>query len=300
MNSSQNEEEVEKKLSKRKVTISLSSDILDQITAMIDNRLARSRSDAIERALREYFSQSKKAVILVGGKKEDIYINELEQYTPLIKIKGRTLIEDTLHKCASAGFNEIIIIGFQEIITQIFSVLGTGTQLGINITYIEEKKPRGVAKTLENAKEYLKSDFLMIPGDCYFDFDLTELQRFHLMHDGVASLVIYAGLNQPPEAQRKGRVKLLGTKIIYYEEKPINVAKTHLLSTLIGFLSPEIFSYIPMKEHCSLQEEVFPTLVEKQKIYGFMFDGDWINIHNAEDINKVKELLEIDAPRANK
>ncbi len=157
---------------KQKITISVNSDIVDQIDDMVDGIYIRSRSDAIDKFLREYLTRRKRAVILVGGDPERLYLEEIGTYIPLVQINQRTLIEDTILKCAREGFDNIIVIGFKDINTQLFNVLSDGESLGVTIKYVEEKKPQGVAKTLETAKNYLKYDFLMIPSDSYLNFDL--------------------------------------------------------------------------------------------------------------------------------
>jgi len=281
---------------KQKITISIDPDLLKQVEARVDGIFIRSRSDAIEKSLLEYFSRMKRAVILAGGEPERIYINELSKYAPLCLINEKTLVEDTLIKCKRAGFDDIIIIGFRDINTQLFNVLGDGDQLGVNIKYVEEMKPLGVAKTLEVARDFLKTDFLMIPGDCFLNFDLNKLHEFHLMHSGIATLAIYSrrdfDYDFHPELWR-GIVELSGANIVFYEEKP-EKAKTHLLSTLIGFISPEIFNYIPDgSTPCSLQEEIFPQLAEEHRLYGFIFVGDWVNIHTKEDVELVKKLSRV-------
>ena len=278
---------------KQKITISLSPDVLKQVESRVDRVYIRSRSDAIEKILREHFSRMKRAVILAGGDPERIYIKELNTYTPLVQINEMTLVEDILHKCARAGFDDIIIIGFKDINTQLFNVLGNGDQLGVTIKYVEERKSLGIARTLECARDFLKTDFLMLPGDCYFNFDLAKLHDYHLMHGGIATLAIYSRTDFDyvlhPDLWR-GIVELSGANIVLYEEKP-EQAKTHLLSTLIGFLSSEVFNYIPEGETpYSLQEEIFPRLAEERRLFGFIFVGDWVNIHTKEDVELVKKL----------
>ena len=279
---------------KQKITISLNSDIVNQIDDMVDGIYIRSRSDAIEKFLREYLTRMKRAVILVGGDPEGIFLKEIGTYAPLVQINQRTLIEDTILKCARAGFDDIIIIGFKDINTQLFNVLSDGESLGVTIKYVEEQKPLGVAKTLESAKSLLKHDFLMIPGDCYLNFYLQKLHEYHLMHGGIATLAIYSRTDfyYPDHEFWRGIVEMTGANIEVYEEKPKKVL-THLLSTLIGFISPKVFNYIPEGDiSCSLQEDIFPQLAEGQKLYGFVFAGDWVNVHKKKDVELVKKLAQ--------
>lgn len=291
---SMNNSKKDKDLNKKRITISISPDIVKHVKKMVDDGYMRSRSDAIEKILREYLSQMKQAVILAGGSPERMYLKEQGTYSPLVQINGRTLIEDTILKCARSGINDIIIIGFKEINTQLFNVMSNGEALGVSIKYVEEKKPLGVAKSIEAARTHLKTDFLMIPGDCYLNFDLLKLHKFHLLHGGIATLAIYSRTDfyYPEHEFWRGIVEMTGANIEVYEEMQ-EKAKTHLLSTLIGYFSPEIFNYIPAGDiPCSLQEEVFPKLAEEHQLYGFLFRGDWVNVHRQEDVELVRKLVQ--------
>lgn len=212
---------------------------------------------------------------------------ELNTYRPLVKIRKNTLIEETILNCRKAGFDNVIIIGFASLIARLYEVLGDGTKYGVGITYVEEKKELGSAKTLELAKNYLKNDFLFLPCDFYFDFDIKKLLEFHRSHNGIVTLGIHAGTSYD---WRKGIVQMDGYKIIDYEEKP-KKPKTHLVAVFIGFMKPEIFDHIPPGEvFWSLQENVFPKLAKEGKLVGYPIAGNWVNIHTKEDLKKALEL----------
>jgi len=272
---------------KKRVSLSLDSSLIKEIDSSVDGIRLRSRSDAIEKILRKYVMEKKTAVILAGGKPEKLFIKKLNVYRPLVKIGKKILIEDNILKCREAGFTNIVIIGSSIIISKIYEILGDGKKYDVNITYVEETKSLGSAKTLEIAKSYLKGDILFLPCDHYFDFDLKKLYEFHLSQNGVVTL----GIHTRTSFDWKTSIVVMdGYKIIDYEEKP-KTPKTHLISIFIGFIKSDVFNFIPPGEvYWSLQEHLFPKLAKEGKLIGYPIAGNWINVHTKEDVEKIIEL----------
>ena len=92
------------------------------------------------------------------------------------------------------------------------------------------------------------------------------------------------------EAGRFGVVEMEGQNITSFEEHPKN-PKSNLAAVFIGFLKPEIFDNIPPGNvRWSLQENIFPKLAKEGNMCGYPVPGNWINIHDPSDIEKVREL----------
>jgi NDP-sugar pyrophosphorylase family protein len=272
---------------KVRVSLSLDSELIKEIDKKIDGIIIRSRSDAVERILKEYVINRKTVVILAGGEPQKLFIKELNTFRPLVFIGKRRLIEDIILKCKEGGFTNVIIIGFSTLIAKLYEILGNGEKYGVNIKYIEEKKELGTAKTLELAKNHLNSDFLFLPCDQWFDFDLKKLYEFHIAHNGIVTIGIHT---KTSFEWKKGVVVLDGYKIVEYEESP-KKPKTHLVSLFTGFAKKDIFNYIPPGEiYWSLQENLFPRLAKEGKLIGYPVAENWINVHTAKDLEKIKEL----------
>jgi len=275
---------------KDRVSLTLDEKIIQEIDGMIDGIIVRSRSNAIEKILKEHLVERKFAVILAGGNPDKLYSKEFDCYRPLVKIGKARLLEDIILKCRGAGFNNIVIVGFPIVISRLYETLGNGEKYDVNITYIEENKELGTAKTLEHARKYLKTDFLFLPCDHWFDFDLKRLYEFHLMNNGLATLAVHT---QTSFDWKTSIVELDGSKIINYEEFP-KKPKTHVVSMLIGFMKPDIFNFIPPGEVCwSLQEHMFPKLAENGKLVGYPIAGKWVNVHKMRDVRKINDILKL-------
>lgn len=275
-------------MTKVRVSLSLSEELVKEIDSRIDGLHIRSRSDAIERILKEFVTTRKTAVFLAGGDPKKLTVKKLNTIRPLVDIGRKKLIEDIISKCREAGFVNIIIVGSSSIITKLFEVLNKGEKYGVKIIYVQETKNLGTAKTLELAREYLKSDFLFLPCDHYFDFDLKKLHEFHLINGGLVTLAVHTRRNFE---WSHGVVDMEGYKIIDFEETP-KKAKTYLSSTFIGFMKNDVFNLIPPGDvQWSLQKNVFPKLAKEGKLIGYPVAGNWVNVHTKEDVDKVLNMI---------
>lgn len=273
---------------KKRISITLDSSIVGQLDRKVDGIFIKSRSDAIEKTLREHMLEKKTAVILAGGLPEKLFIKELGVYRPLVNLGGIRLIEYVITKCREIGFTNIIIIGFDQIITKIREVTGGGEKYNVGIRFIEETKELGTAKTLELAGKYITGDFLFLPCDSYFNFDLGTLWEFHSFFKGTITMGVHT---RTTYQWKKGIVEIEGNHITSYEENPKR-PKAITSGVFIGFAKPEIFNMIPQGNvYWSLQENIFPKLAKDRKLIGFLVGGDWVNIHSKKDVESLMRIL---------
>ncbi len=65
-----------------------------------------------------------------------------------------------------------------------------------------------------------------------------------------------------------------------FSEKPaISNEVSHLVFAGCGVFSPSVFNYLPpSKKTLSLEQDVFPKLVEEGCLFSFPFEGQWFNV----------------------
>jgi NDP-sugar pyrophosphorylase family protein len=274
---------------KARITITIDPEILNLIDNEIDGSLIRSRSEAIEKFVSKYLEQKKIAVILAGGSPDSLRTIKSGDFRPLLPVGEKTLIEYVVEKIFSAGFQQILIIGQAGLIKAIYSVLAPNKQLLERIEFIEEKSSLGTAKTLELARDKIKNDFLIVPCDTFFDFNLLDLYSFHLQQEALATFAIYSRTSF--DSKYKGVVELDGFHIISHEEKP-KEPKSHLIKTMIGIMSPQIFEYIPLGPiEWRIEIELLSKLIDQKKVLGYPVAGEWFNVHTLEDLALLREYL---------
>lgn len=274
---------------KTRVTITIDPDILKQVDAEIDGVLIRSRSEAIEKFIRQYLEQQKIAVILAGGDPDSLRTLESADYRPLLPINDKTLIEYIIEKIIAAGFQKIIVIGKSSLIKAIYSVITPNKSILELMEFIEESRSLGTAKTLELARTLIKNDFLIVPCDTYFDFNLQDLYNFHMQQNTLATFAIYSRTSF--DSKYKGVVELDGFHIISHEERP-KEPKSHLIKTMIGIMSPQVFEYIPPGPvEWRIEIDLLARLIEQKKVLGYPVAGEWFNVHSLKDLELLKSYL---------
>jgi len=273
-------------MKKKRISITISEEVLKKLDTWVEG-LGDSRSEAIEKIVENFLETNRTAVFLGGGDPGRLKLSGT--FKPLIKIKGKPLIEYNLEELKKAGFRKIFFIGKNQLIGECFKLLGNGGEYGMEINYIEEKKTLGNAKTLQLVEGYVKNPFLVLPADNFFDFDLKNLVKEHSRNPGLVTLAIQA---TKESLSGLGVVEMSENQIIGYEEKPRR-PKTFLTSAFIGMYDPGIFDYIPKGDmKWVLQTNVFPKLIEEEKLYGYIISGTSVNIHSLNDLKRAEKVIQ--------
>lgn len=263
---------------KEKISITLEANLLRQVEALVDGIYIKNRSHAIEYLVRKWAGTKRTAVVLCGGPSERL---ELAKgiYRPTARLNGKCLIEHTLMKLASQGFSEVLIIGRKPVLTAVFEVVGSGKNYGVSVEYVEETHSRGSADSLRLAKERLNATFLVVFCDIFIDrIRLDELWESHVKNDYIATLM----LTTTTQPQRKGIVKLEGSRVMEFVQKPSQT------DTLLGFSS--LFVAEPALlglEGDRLEEDIFPLLAKSGSLGGHVSSEKEGHIHSLLDLKRL-------------
>jgi len=266
-------------MNRERLTITLRSDLLKALDGEIDGDRLRNRSHAIEYFLsRSLGVKSMKVLILAGGK--PVYFDSEKKTLPkaMVHIAGKPLLEQTLLRLKSAKLNEIYISLGEggEIIENYF---GDGSKMGLNINYIyQDAGNKGNAQPLLQAKKYFSSQFLLLYGDVLSDIDYGDLVEFHR---GQKTAVCTMALTSTDSVDMWGLAKLQGNHIVEFEEKPKNPKTfSRLVNAGVCLMEPEIFNLIGTK-FIKLESDLFPRLAEEGKLFGYPYEGLWLDISNS-------------------
>ena len=154
---------------------------------------------------------------------------------------------------------------------KIVDSFGNGRDLGVNLHYVIEKEPLGTAGSVKSAAMNFKEDFLVISGDAYTDFNLTELMDFHRSHGKLATIA--ATRVEDPSAFGVMLLNAAG-KVRSFIEKPKQPI-SNIVSTGIYVFKKEIIKRIP-DGFQDFARNVFPTI--PGQIYAKIMNGYWSDI----------------------
>lgn len=272
---------------RERVTVTIRNDLLRGLDRMIDHQRIRNRSHALEVVLsRTLATETKQAVILASGEGTKMRPFTYEIPKPLIPVNGRPLLEYGIELLHHYGINDIIIT-ISHLADKIRAHFGDGSKWGVKITYIEEAKPTGTGGALRAAHRALgDAPFLVLYGDVLLDLDLTE---FLQSHQNLKAAVGTIALTSVADPSAYGAVRLRGTRVVEFSEKPVISGDTSRL-VFAGYAAfdPSVFSFLTKKRgELSLERDVFPELIEQGRLYGYPFEGQWFDVSTPEAYERV-------------
>jgi len=242
-------------MTKEKIAISLSKDLLENVDRKIDGSIIRSRSQAIEMFVRKGIESNviDTAVIMLSRRHHDIALSNF---------KGSTLIKKQIEIFNRHGINNIFILTQSgERISDLREECD-----GIGKVLITNSKKNGDA--LKHLKDAIKRDFFVMSGDIYIDYDMDGMIRKHTTNSKVATI----GLMTRGTPSKYGAAVLDGDLVIDFKEKPKNPT-SHVVNSGIYIFRSDAFGLFKGK----IEDDVLPKLAKTQQLIGFFTSGEYVH-----------------------
>ncbi len=231
----------------------------------------------------------RQALILAGGRGTRLGAITEAIPKPMLKIAGdRPFLDYLIEMIERHGYEDILLLG--GYLGEVLEAAYDGRRIGrATIRVMREKAPLGTAGALTVARETLDPRFLMMNGDAFFDINLRALEQASLESGAMATLA----LRSVGDAARYGRVIEEQGKVVAFLEKDPNRPGPGIINGGIYVLKREIVDFVSALP-CSLEQDVFPTLVERGEIRGKAFDGYFLDIGLPETLEQGhRELPEV-------
>jgi D-glycero-alpha-D-manno-heptose-7-phosphate kinase len=223
-----------------------------------------------------------KAIILAGG--FGTRIREIIGNTPkpMAMIAGKPFLEHLILYLRDNGIKDIILT-VHYMADQIKSYFGDGGWFKVNITYSEEEVPLGTGGAIKKAERYIDDTFLVLNGDTYSQLDIKELFEFHRSKKSNFTMA----LTENADSAHYGSVILDESRIVEFSEKAEKGSK--LVNSGVYIFEPKIFNYIPEDKNVSLEKDIFPRLAKEGSLYGYKYNGYYMDIGRPETYKKFKQ-----------
>jgi MurNAc alpha-1-phosphate uridylyltransferase len=218
-------------------------------------------------------------MILAAGRGERMGNLTRDLPKPLIRAKGKSLIEWHLEKLSNSGFKDIVI-NVSYLPEMIKDFVGDGSRWQLNVTYSEENPILETAGGIKNALPLLgKEPFAVINSDIFSNFNYAKLKLISLNNSSDGHLVLVKN----PEHNQTGDFGLLENDCL-----ALNVNALYTFSG-IAVYHPRFFDEM----ETGVKMQLLPLLkssISNSLIKGELFEGIWSDIGTLERLEAINKI----------
>ena len=207
------------------------------------------------------------AVILAGGLGKRL--KPLTEGIPkvMVSVNGKPFLLHLLQLLKGQGISDIVLcIGYLS--QQVRDFFGNGEILGVNIRYSEEReKLLGTGGALKQAQSLLANYFLLINGDTYLPIDYADVEKAFLRRAKKAFMVVY---NNQEDTGTKNNVALDDNLMVIRYDKESLAPSLKYVEAGALVLRQEVLSLIKEGDSISLEEGLYPTLIQQRELAAYV------------------------------
>jgi glucose-1-phosphate thymidylyltransferase len=232
-----------------------------------------------------------KGLILSGGKGTRLRPLTYTQAKQLVPVANKPVLFYGIEALMEAGISEIgIIVGDTK--DEIKQATGDGSRWGLNVTYIEQVAPLGLAHAVKISEEFLDGEpFVMYLGDNILKSGIRSLvEEFQKKKPN--SLIL---LTEVPNPQMFGVAELEGGRVVRLVEKPKEPASNLALVGVYMFDS-HIFEAVraiqpSWRNELEITDAIQYLVEHGYEVHPHLVTGWWKDTGKIEDILDANRLI---------
>jgi glucose-1-phosphate thymidylyltransferase len=232
-----------------------------------------------------------KGLILSGGKGTRLRPLTYTSAKQLVPVANKPVLFYGIEAMADAGIREVgIVVG--ETAAEIRTAVGDGSRWGLDVTYIEQDAPRGLAHAVLVSEGFLGHEpFVMYLGD-------------NLLNKGIRSFVEQFAAARPaaqilltrvPDPQMFGVAELKDGKVIRLVEKP-KEPRSNLALVGVYMFGPAIFESVRRirpsgRNELEITDAIQDLIDHGLEVHPQIVDGWWKDTGKLEDLLEANRLI---------
>jgi len=237
----------------------------------------------------------KKGIILAGGLGTRMSPLTKAINKQLLPIYDKPLIYYPISVLMLAGIKNILIVVNKGQVNQFKKILSNGKRFGINISYVEQSKPRGLPDAFILGEKFIGKDKIaLILGDNFFYGQSLTLKLKNCIKLNSGCKILLHPVNKPElygVAEMKNKNKISSIK-----EKP-KKTKSNLAVTGLYFFDNKVINYSKTLKPSKRNELEIVDLLNKYKNKNKLTaeflgrGGAWLDTGSIDDFYKTSSFV---------
>jgi UDP-N-acetylglucosamine diphosphorylase/glucosamine-1-phosphate N-acetyltransferase len=230
-----------------------------------------------------------KALILAAGLGNRLKPLTSNTPKPLLFVGGKPFLSHTISALKENEITDVCILtGWKSM--KIRDFYGNGSDLGVNLTYIEQKDLKGTASAVLCSEDYMSEPFVCINGDVLASKE--NLSRLISRYNDTKHDVM--GIIEVPDASSFGSVSEKDGILLDIKEKSDEPLSNFINSGLFVF-TPDIFEFLHQTPlSCRGEFEITDTIMragEEKQVHVVHLSDVWVDIGTPQDLLDANSLL---------
>ena len=220
--------------------------------------------------------KSNTVVIMAGGKGLRLKPFTSNIPKPLVKIGEKSILEHIISNVRKDGFINIII-AINHMGEMIEDIIGDGSHLNVNVSYLRENSFLGTAGALSLLEKGANDPIIVINGDILTEVNFFNLLEYHTDNKSDATMAVteYELINP------YGVVIIDGHNITGFKEKP---TIKNYINAGIYVLSCHTLDLLKANEYCDMPDLFTKIRQSKLKTIAYAIHESWLDIGSPKDL----------------
>ncbi|MFF4774478.1 glucose-1-phosphate thymidylyltransferase [Microtetraspora fusca] len=241
-----------------------------------------------------------KALVLAGGSGTRLRPITHTSAKQLVPVANKPVLFYGLEAVRAAGITEVgLVVGDTQ--AEIEAAVGDGSAFGLDVTYLRQDAPRGLAHAVLIARDYLgDDDFVMYLGDNFIVGGISEVVAGFRARRPAAQIM----LTRVADPRQFGVAELdAAGRVVGLEEKP-RAPKSDLALVGVYLFTPEIHRVVPglkpsWRGELEITDAIQELIDSGGRVDSTVITGYWKDTGNVADMLEVNRLvLESLVPRS--